>query len=40
MEGIGLHNDDADSPIVTVISDDNFTRALQRTIIVQFVMKN
>jgi len=39
MEGIAIHRGSDGSLVVTVISDDNFNRALQRTIILQFAVR-
>lgn len=36
MEGIGVHQDAHGETIVTVISDDNFNRGLQKTVLLQF----
>lgn len=36
MEGLSVHQDSAGAIIVTVLSDDNFNRGLQRTILLQF----
>lgn len=36
MEGLGVHQDESGATIVTVISDDNFNRGLQRTLLLQF----
>lgn len=38
MEGIAVHRGGDGRLVVTVISDDNFNRALQRTIILQFAL--
>jgi len=38
MEGLAVHAGPAGEIIVTMISDDNFNRALQRTILLQFTL--
>jgi hypothetical protein len=39
MEGLAVHKGAAGEIIVTMISDDNFNRVLQRTILLQFALK-
>ena len=39
MEGLAVHNGAEDEIIVTMISDNNFNRALQRTVLLQFALK-
>ena len=39
MEGLAVHRGAAGEIIVTMISDDNFNRVLQRTILLQFALK-
>lgn len=36
MEGIAVHRDAGGSAVITIMSDDNFNRLLQRTILLQF----
>lgn len=36
MEGLGVHQDASGATIITLISDDNYNRALQRTLLLQF----
>lgn len=36
MEGIGVYRDARGDTIITVISDDNFNRGLQKTVLIQF----
>lgn len=36
MEGLGVHQDESGATVVTVISDDNFNRGLQKTLLLQF----
>jgi hypothetical protein len=38
MEGIAVHRGAGGETVVTLISDDNFNRLLQRTILLQFVL--
>lgn len=38
MEGLALHRDAKGRTIVTLISDDNFNKLLQRTLLLQFVL--
>ena len=38
MEGMALHRGGGGETVVTLISDDNFNRLLQRTILLQFVL--
>lgn len=38
MEGLGVHTNAAGETIVTLISDDNFNRFLQRTLLLQFAL--
>jgi hypothetical protein len=38
MEGLGVHRTPAGETILTLISDDNFNRFLQRTILLQFAL--
>ncbi len=38
MEGLGVHTNAAGETIVTMISDDNFNRFLQRTVLLQFAI--
>lgn len=38
FEGLGVHENAAGETIVTLISDDNFNRLLQRTLLVQFAL--
>lgn len=38
MEGLAAHTDDTGRIILTVISDDNFNRTLQRTLLMQFAL--
>jgi hypothetical protein len=38
MEGIAVHRGGNGENVVTVISDDNFNRFLQRTILLQFTL--
>lgn len=38
MEGLGLHRDANGQTVVTLISDDNFNRFLQRTLMLQFTL--
>ncbi len=40
MEGLGLSHDAAGNVILTLISDDNFNHYLQRTLLLQFVLKD
>jgi len=39
MEGLAVHNGANGEIVVTMISDDNFNRVLQRTILLQFALK-
>ena len=39
MEGMALHTNTQGDTIVTLISDDNFNTILQRTILLQFVLR-
>ena len=39
MEGLAVHNGGEDEIIVTMISDNNFNRVLQRTVLLQFALK-
>jgi len=36
MEGLGVHQDASGATVITLISDDNYNRALQRTLLLQF----
>lgn len=36
MEGLAVHQDESGAPVMTVISDDNYNRGLQRTLLLQF----
>lgn len=36
MEGLGVHQDASGATIITLISDDNYNRALQKTLLLQF----
>ena len=38
MEGIAVHRNAAGEPVITLISDDNFNRGLQRTLLLQFAL--
>jgi hypothetical protein len=38
MEGIAVHRGTAGETVVTLISDDNFNRLLQRTVLLQFTL--
>jgi len=38
MEGIAVHRGAAGDPVITLISDDNFNRGLQRTLLLQFAL--
>lgn len=38
LEGLGVHTNAAGETIVTMISDDNFNRLLQRTVLLQFAI--
>lgn len=38
MEGIAVHTDDAGGTVITLISDDNFNHAVQRTVLLQFAL--
>lgn len=38
MEGLAVHRDAAGQTVVTLISDDNFNRLLQRTLLLQFTL--
>jgi hypothetical protein len=38
LEGMGVHTDETGETIVTLISDDNFNRILQRTVLLQFAI--
>jgi hypothetical protein len=38
MEGIAVHNGPEGEPVITLISDDNFNRGLQRTLLLQFAL--
>lgn len=40
MEGIGVHQDARGDTIITVISDDNFNRGLQKTVLLQFRLQD
>jgi hypothetical protein len=40
MEGLAVHRDTAGATILTLASDDNFSRYLQRTILLQFALGN
>ena len=37
MEGLGVHRDAAGQIVLTLVSDDNFS-AVQRTLLLQFIM--
>ena len=39
MEGLGVHVDAAGATILTLISDDNFNHLLQRTVLLQFALR-
>ncbi|MBU1210457.1 MAG: esterase-like activity of phytase family protein [Alphaproteobacteria bacterium] len=39
MEGLSIHQDQAGSTILTLISDDNFNQLFQRTILLQFKLQ-
>lgn len=36
MEGLGVHQDATGATIITLVSDDNYNRALQKTLLLQF----
>ena len=38
MEGIAVHHGTDGQPVITLISDDNFNRGLQRTLLMQFAL--
>jgi hypothetical protein len=38
MEGLAVHAGADGATIVTIISDDNFNRTLQRTLLLQFAL--
>ena len=38
MEGIAVHSSPDGEPVITLISDDNFNRGLQRTLLLQFAL--
>ena len=38
MEGLAVHTNAAGEIIVTMISDDNFNKGLQRTLLLQFAL--
>ena len=40
MEGLAVHQDAAGKTVITLISDDNFNRFLQRTMLLQFELLN
>ena len=40
MEGLAVHQDAAGKNVITLISDDNFNRFLQRTMLLQFELLN
>lgn len=40
MEGIAIHQDPGGAAIITLISDDNFNRSFQRTLLLQFRLDN
>jgi hypothetical protein len=40
MEGLAVHADSDGAIVVTMISDDNFNRGLQRTVLLQFALKS
>ena len=40
MEGLAVHQNEKGETIITVISDDNFNRFLQKTLLLQFALKS
>ncbi|MBU2581354.1 MAG: esterase-like activity of phytase family protein [Alphaproteobacteria bacterium] len=40
MEGLAIHQDRSGAPVLTLISDDNFNRLFQRTILLQFRLED
>jgi hypothetical protein len=40
MEGLALHQGAGGETILTLISDDNFNRLLQRTVLLQFALRD
>jgi hypothetical protein len=38
MEALGVHKDPSGQTVLTIISDDNFNRTLQRTLLLQFTL--
>lgn len=38
MEGIAVHSDESGATVVTIVSDDNFNHAVQRTVLLQFAL--
>ena len=39
MEGLAVHRDQTGNLILTMISDDNFNKTLQRTVVLQFLLR-
>jgi hypothetical protein len=39
MEGVAVHRGERGETIITLISDDNFNHLLQRTILLQFSLR-
>jgi hypothetical protein len=38
MEALAVHKDQNGDTVLTIISDDNFNRSLQRTLLLQFTL--